>query len=510
MKKLLSLFTAVLFAGSMFATTVSKTVEELATANSWENGTVVTPFALDEVITVSTEATDANTGKYYTNGQQVRLYQKGEAAIIITAAEGASISSVTLTYVSEKTGILSEAESGVAIAFDNVQSAAFHVVNSDPSIDNGQVRITAFEVVYSDGGVTPPEPKQEYFLVGSVIGWAANDAYKLKANPGQEGEFMIDVTVAEGEGLKVLGVKGEEQTWFKDGMGNEFIVPAELAGDVTVYFRPEGNEAWDYTFFVLVKKEPVGEPTNCAEAAEAALSVSDNNVPFNDGKEYTIQGYVTEIAYQWANGSMSFWMADAKDGGKVLEAYKCAIENEADAVRVGDLVKVTGQLTKYNTTPEFAAGCTVEIIERGGEEPPVIDDVITCAQAVELANNGSSAEVTIEGYVTEIIEAWSDYKNVSFWMADEANGGQVFEAFRVNCENEADAPRVGDLVRVRGTLQLYNGTPEIKKGGTFEIIARQGVENTAATVKAVKVIRDGQVFILKGDKIFNVLGTEMK
>jgi DNA/RNA endonuclease YhcR with UshA esterase domain len=207
---------------------------------------------------------------------------------------------------------------------------------------------------------------------------------------------------------------------------------------------------------------------------------------------------------------MSFWMADAKDGGKVLEAYKCAIENEADAVRVGDLVKVTGQLTKYNTTPEFAAGCTVEIIERGGEEPPVIDDVITCAQAVELANNGSSAEVTIEGYVTEIIEAWSDYKNVSFWMADEANGGQVFEAFRVNCENEADAPRVGDLVRVRGTLQLYNGTPETKKGGTFEIIARQGVENTAATVKAVKVIRDGQVIILKGDKTFNVLGTELK
>ena len=161
---------------------------------------------------------------------------------------------------------------------------------------------------------------------------------------------------------------------------------------------------------------------------------------------------------------------------------------------------------------ELDAGCTVEIIEKGegGEEPPVVDDVITCAQAVELANNGSSAEVTIEGYVTEIIEAWSDYKNVSFWMADEANGGQVFEAFRVNCENEADAPRVGDLVRVRGTLQLYNGTPEIKKGGTFEIIARQGVENTAATVKAVKVIRDGQVFILKGDKIFNVLGTEMK
>ena len=38
----------------------------------------------------------------------------------------------------------------------------------------------------------------------------------------------------------------------------------------------------------------------------------------------------------------------------------------------------------------------------------------------------------------------------------------------------------------------------------------QGIENTTDGVKAVKVIRDGQVLILKGDKTFNVLGTEIK
>ena len=95
MKKIFSLLAAVLFAGSMMATTVTKTVEELATANSWANSAVVTPFNFDEVISVATEATDANTGKYYTNGQQIRLYQTGAAKLIISAADGYTISSTT-------------------------------------------------------------------------------------------------------------------------------------------------------------------------------------------------------------------------------------------------------------------------------------------------------------------------------------------------------------------------------------------------------------------------------
>ena len=158
MKKFFSFLTAILFAGSLMATTVSKTVEALATANSWENGTVVTPFALDEVITVSTTATDANTGKYYTNGQQIRLYQTGSATMTLTAAEGYTISSVKLTYASQNTGILVEAESGTAVPFENVQSATFTVGNSGTAT-NGQVRLTAFEVEYAaTGGTTPVTP----------------------------------------------------------------------------------------------------------------------------------------------------------------------------------------------------------------------------------------------------------------------------------------------------------------------------------------------------------------
>ncbi len=161
MKKLSLLFAALLAVSMSFATTVTKTVESLATELSWTNSTVCTPFALDNAITVSTTATDANTGKYFSNGQQIRLYQTGCATITLTAGEGYSISSVALTYASQNTGILLDAtgatyESGTDFAV-NAQAVTFSVGNSGEAT-NGQARITEFSVTYNAGGETPVIP----------------------------------------------------------------------------------------------------------------------------------------------------------------------------------------------------------------------------------------------------------------------------------------------------------------------------------------------------------------
>lgn len=104
---------------------------------------------------------------------------------------------------------------------------------------------------------------------------------------------------------------------------------------------------------------------------------------------------------------------------------------------------------------------------------------MSCAEAREAALGGSTAEVTVYGYVTEIVESWqSKYNNVSFWMADEEDGGKVFEAFRVVCNSEEEAPVVGDYVAVTGKLTTYtkndNVTPEIEAGGSFEILSGGG------------------------------------
>ena len=199
----------------------------------------------------------------------------------------------------------------------------------------------------------------------------------------------------------------------------------------------------------------------CAAAREAALAGNTDEV--------TVEGYVTEIATAWSSqyNNVSFWVADDKDGGKVLQAFRAACASAAAAPAVGDKVKVTGNLTVYekngNKTPELAQGCTFEILESV--------ETITCAKAAELANGGSTDEVTVKGYVTEIATAWSSqYKNISFWMADTKDGGKVFEAYRAACATADAAPTVGALVKVTGKLKLYNSTPELDAGCTFVIL----------------------------------------
>jgi len=474
MKKFFSLIAAVLFAGSMMATevTVSKTVEELATANSWANGTVVTPFALDEVITVSTNATDANTGKYYTSGQQVRLYQSGAAELIISAAEGYTISSITLTYVSQNTGIFVEAESGVAVDFENVQSATFTVGNSGEAT-NGQARVTAISVTYNgEGGVTPP-PADTYTVAG-----APEEIFGAYWNP----EF------ADNDMKKVGGI----YTWEKAEL--------ELAPNDKIEFKVVKNHSWDVASYpaqnfeisadeegvytlkitfdplteeveaVLEGAVVLADPTNCAEAAEAALSVSANNELYNDGKEYTIEGYVTSIAYAWKEGSMSFWMADTKEGGNVLEAYKCAIEKEEDAVRLGDKVAVTGKLTKYNTTPEFAAGCTVVIIERAEVIEPKNLGEKTIAEFLELKNfvdtcilTGTVANVKNTEYGNfDLVELGNAEVSVYVYGLLTAEG-EAKKCFAE--ENIAE----GDTLKVLAIYNEYNAAPQVKNAIFVEV-----------------------------------------
>ena len=203
--------------------------------------------------------------------------------------------------------------------------------------------------------------------------------------------------------------------------------------------------------------EELTDPTNCAEAREAALSVSANNELYNDGKEYTIEGFVTSIAYAWKDGSMSFWMADTKEGGNVLEAYKCAIEKEEDAVLVGDKVAVTGKLTKYNTTPEFAAGCTVEILERAAA--PVNLGEKTIEEFLALKNAKDTCVLT--GVVKNI--ANTTYGN--FDLEDETGSVYVYGLLTAAGEAQKFADmgiEEYDILTIKAVYNEYNGNPQAK------------------------------------------------
>lgn len=226
----------------------------------------------------------------------------------------------------------------------------------------------------------------------------------------------------------------------------------------------------------------------CAEAREAALSVSANNELYNNGEEIEVTAYVTSIAYALKDGSMSFWMADAADGGNVLEAYKCAIADAADAPVVGDKVKVTGNLTKYNTTPEFAQNCTCEILERAGA--PENLGPKTIAEFLELKNAKDTC--ILRGAVANIVMDKTDptkynaYGN--FDLVDAT--GSLYIYGLLTPEGEAQkfiemGINEGDSITIKALYAEYNGNPQAKnailvEGGSVVPVEEADVVFTSA------------------------------
>ena len=127
--------------------TITTTIGDLGLTNSTQYNTI----KLDDVVT-ATATGGANTGKYYTNGANWRLYQTENPTLTISAIEGYTIKSVKITYASQNTGVLTYNSSNIAsetVVDVNASSITFGVGNTG-SATNGQVRITKIEVAYQN------------------------------------------------------------------------------------------------------------------------------------------------------------------------------------------------------------------------------------------------------------------------------------------------------------------------------------------------------------------------
>ncbi len=155
MKKLFSLLIVALCVTmvSMAAdVTVTKTVDELVAENNFtisegNTATCYPTLELDDVVTVSTSG-EPNCGSIWgAENAQWRLYQAKKGDITIAVAEGYSLKSIKLTYVTTNDGILVDGPETDVVA--EVSGASItYVVGNASTKTNGQVRITGFEVVY--------------------------------------------------------------------------------------------------------------------------------------------------------------------------------------------------------------------------------------------------------------------------------------------------------------------------------------------------------------------------
>ena len=193
-------------------------------------------------------------------------------------------------------------------------------------------------------------------------------------------------------------------------------------------------------------------------------------------------------------GNATYYISDDGTTGKQLQVYRGYYLNGARfkdkaAIKVGDKVIVSGQLTYHNQkTPEFAQGSSIYSLNgQGGGSVPAgeaigsLDNPKTCAEALALINALADGAETdgnayVKGKVVKVTTNQTNfekYGNLNYWISDdgsEANQIQVYSGDGLNGEKFKSITDIGpgDEVVVFGKLYKYvkdgKMTPEINKG----------------------------------------------
>jgi hypothetical protein len=277
-------------------------------------------------------------------------------------------------------------------------------------------------------------------------------------------------------------------------------------------------------------------------AADITCADAKAKIDASDKGEYTVVGYVTEVvdAASPIYKNITFWMADEANGGKVFEVYRLSFKDKpaADIPVVGDQVAVTATLKKFTPSGKDPIYETdkisgYEIRTKGAGERYTDDDmvleVINVARAIELTEALGDPAVgeeilskrfyEVHGYHSGNMNKgdWDEkYKNQSFYLTDEIGVKMGFGFYRASTPVAIEE---GAYVACKGQLRLnkYQSGSETKLGmqmmnGTAEVIPEpQAINNVnAENAKAVKVIENGQLYIIRNGVKFNAAGAVVK
>lgn len=480
-------------------------------------------------VTATVSFNDEASTKPRTDATYVRFYKGGELTLAVP--EGYEISSIKFTTESDYSQPTASTGS-----FDAEDAKAWTGKAKEVKFTfAAKAFINKAEVTFAVAGETPdptPEVVANYCQTQVThFNLPAETASAVLLSIGVKGEktiVRIDKVSEEAKNLDFLQVTPDNtgsqlEEGGSEALAIEITTPAATNDSLTfqILWSVVGNGGnWMVENlrvavadceYAVIPAAPLPDPTNCAEAAEAALSVSADNELYNDGKEYTIEGYVTaiETAYSSKFNNISFWIADEAEGGKVIEAFRAACAAAEDAPNVGDKVSVTGKLTKYGTTPEFAAGCTFEILERAEVVEPENLGEKTIAEFLELKNEKDTCILT--GTVIEIVN--DQFGNLT--IQDATGSLYIYGVLNAAGESkkfgELDV-EVNDVLTVKAIYNEYQGNPQAKNAifVSREKAQATAIDNAGAEMKAQKIVRDGQIIIVRGGVEYNVTGQNVR
>lgn len=230
------------------------------------------------------------------------------------------------------------------------------------------------------------------------------------------------------------------------------------------------NDGTNIPFEVLEPGTFVPETPTLAEAA-ATVQYMDAGVKQLYYSVFT--GYIQSITSPYSKGVATFKMADTKDAAEGdLVAFKTTIL-KADTLKLvpGAYVQVTGYLMNYGGTAEIAQGAIATFVP----EPLVLEEVNCNVRYLDK----NAAELSSEVLTFHVPEAPAidgfTFLRWEFVAGDMANGLTIQAVYKPN-DDTTDLPS------------------EIQVPGN----------------KAMKLVRDGNVYILKGDQVFTIHGQRVQ
>ena len=460
MKKFFSLIAAVLFAGSMMAETVTLTMADFADV-SFSDQT--------SGISVSTAKNAGQTAPAYNaTGKDLRVYAKG--SITIEAAK--NITSISFTISSQgkkRLAPLTASVGSVVVAGDpdftaewtgSATSVTLTVGDvasyGTESTKAGQLCFTA--IVVTLAGEVPPTP--------SV------------ATPVISGEAEFTESTLVSISCETLGaaiyytLNGADPTTNSLPYDEPFTL-TETATVKAVAYDIENNQYSAIASKTFTKKEPL-VAISCAEVYNKAkgdeLALNNVVVAYANGKNVYVQdetGYM--LLYLVGNTT---WEA-----GNILSG-------------------VEGTLDIYNGLYEvkMTAAQATAVQPGQGEAPSPIE--FTAAPVAADMN-----KYIVLKNVTVSAETFPSNKNMDCTIGEES----FVLRNNFNANAAFDITKKYDII---GVVAVYNSTVQVYFISAEEVQAT-AIDNNTVADKVQKVVRDGQLYIIRDGKMINVLGAQL-
>lgn len=324
------------------------------------------------------------------------------------------------------------------------------------------------------------------------------------------------VRVIDGDKVQLTGKLYK----YYDKTNKKFVIEVSK-GVASIIEKVEGDRAIDRTIHEI--------------SIDSALAIG-KKLASNDATPllYKVQGYVVGMINDKNNtysdggfakyGNQSLWIAAAENGAAdkdhAFEIYQ-GVGKAGDKkveMKVGHQVSIICQIKNYNGTIENNdTKLNVEVLNYVEEKIDTVSVTEAAQIALALEDNAiSDKSYAVIGSVKKIKNEFNaQYSNETFYIVDNLpaeEGALDIQCYRAKIASPGC--EVGDRVIVVGKLKnnAYQGNnnAELIEGSEAKVLWKAGIEEVTLTEKAQKVMVDGVVYVIRNNKMFDLMGNQVR